>query len=212
MKRLKLVILILVAGVSSTSPSRASAQQYAKPGKFDLYLFTLSWSPQFCATTRRETAECEVHGGNFIVHGLWPEFKNGSWPSNCSSEPGPTNLEAQADIMPPSLVAHEWQKHGTCSGLGVDGYFGLMRSIRKSIAIPNAFLNLKAAQMMAPADIKARFVAANPRRSAEDMVIGCANNTLVQVQFCIAKDGAPTACGTIRDCRASKIKVLPVLP
>src|SRR5277367_5520466 len=126
MNRWKFVILILVAGVFSTSPSRATGQQYAQPGKFDLYLFTLSWSPQFCATTHRATAECEVRGGNFVVHGLWPEFKNGSWPANCSSDPGPKNPNSVADIMPDaSLVAHEWQKHGTCSALGVDGYFNL---------------------------------------------------------------------------------------
>jgi ribonuclease T2 len=112
----------------------------------------------------------------------------------------------------PSLVAHEWQKHGTGSGLGVNGYFALMRSIRKSITIPNALLNLKQTQMMAPAEIKAQFVSANPSIKAEDMVIGCANNTLVQVQFCVAKDGSRIACGTIRDCDAIKIKVLPVLP
>jgi ribonuclease T2 len=213
MKCWKLVILILAVGVFSAAPSRARAQQYAMPGKFDFYLFTLSWSPQFCATTRRETAECEIHGGNFVVHGLWPEFKNGSWPSNCSSEPGPANPKAQVDIMPDSsLLAHEWQKHGTCSGLGVNGYFDLMRSIRKSITIPDSLLHLKQTQMMAPAEIKAQFVAANSQIKTEDMVIGCANNTLVQVQFCVAKDGTPTACGTIRDCRATKIKVLPVLP
>ncbi len=212
MKPLKSVILILVAGALSSSPSRATAQQYAQPGKFDLYLFTLSWSPQFCATTQREVAECEAHGGNFVVHGLWPEFKNGSWPSKCSSEPGPTNPAAQTDIMPdPSLVAHEWQKHGTCSGLGVNGYFALMRSIRKSITIANALLNLKQTQMMALAEIKAQFVSANSSIKAEDMVIGCANNTPVQVQFSVSKDGSPIACGTIRDCRANKIKVLPVL-
>ena len=86
-----------------------------------------------------------------------------------------------------------------------------MRSIKKSIIIPQALLHLQGQQMMVPADIKDEFIAANPKIKAEDMVIGCANNTLVQVQFCTAKDGTPTACGTIRDCRASKIKVLPVL-
>ena len=213
MNRLGIVAFVLFADVVCISPSRANAQQYAQPGKFDLYLFTLSWSPQFCATARRDGGECKVNGGNFVVHGLWPEFKNGSWPSNCSNEPGPANPGSEADIMPdPWLVAHEWQKHGTCSGLGVDGYFALMRSVRKSIIVPHSLLTLKETQMMAPADIKAEFVAANPRIRTEDMVIGSANNALVQVQFCIAKDGTPTACGTIRDCRASRIKVLPVLP
>ncbi len=212
MKRSKFVIVILFAGVFYASSVRAAGQQYAKPGKFDFYLFTLSWSPQFCATTHRETPECETHGGNFVVHGLWPEFKNGSWPSSCSTEPGPTNPEVEANIMPPSLVEHEWQKHGTCGGLGVNGYFDLMRSIRKSIAIPDSLLHLRQTEMIAPAEIKAQFVAENPKIRTEDMVIGCANNTLVQVQFCVAKDGTPTACGTIRDCRATRIKVLPVLP
>ena len=211
MKSFSCAMFVLVAGLFC-SASSAHAQQYAQPGKFDLYLFTLSWSPQFCATTHRQTSECEAHGGNFVVHGLWPEFKNGSWPANCSSEPGPAP-GAEKDIMPDaSLVAHEWAKHGTCSGLGVTGYFDLMRSIRKSITIPPALLALKEQQMMAPTDIKAEFIAANPKMKTEDMVIGCAYNTLVQVQFCTAKDGTPTACGTIRDCRASKIKVLPVLP
>src|SRR5271170_2551842 len=119
MKRLSFAVFILTAGVFLISPSQATAQQYAQPGKFDFYLFTLSWSPQFCATTHREMVECEAHGGNFVVHGLWPEFKNGSWPSDCSVEPGPANLDAQAEIMPdPSLAAHEWKKHGACSGLG----------------------------------------------------------------------------------------------
>ena len=36
---------------------------------------------------------------------------------------------------------------------------------------------------MAPAEIKAQFVAANSQMHTENIVIGCANNTLVQVQF-----------------------------
>jgi ribonuclease T2 len=111
----------------------------------------------------------------------------------------------------PSLVEHEWQKHGTCSGLGVDGYFGLIRSTKKSITIPDLFLHLDKATQMVPADIKARFVAVNTQMKAEDIVIGCANNSLVEVQVCLAKDGTATSCGAIKDCRASKIKVLPVL-
>ncbi len=188
-------------------------QQYAQPGKFDLYLFTLSWSPQFCATTRREVEECQIHKGNFVVHGLWPEFKNGSWPSNCSREPGPSNAAAFADLMPDaSLVNHEWYKHGTCSALGVEGYFGLMRKVKNSILTPDRFTSLNQATSMSPAEVKSSFISKNPQLTAEDMRVGCANNTLVQVQVCLAKDGTPTQCGTIRDCRASTIKVLPVLP
>jgi len=201
---------LLLFACSAVSP--VHAQQYAQPGKFDFYLFTLSWSPQFCATDQRDSAECHVPSGNFVVHGLWPEFKNGSWPSECSQERGPSNPSSESDVMPPSLVRHEWQKHGTCSGLGADQYFDTIRAVKKSIAIPPAFLHLTEARWIAPSEVKASFIAANSQLTADDLRIGCANNNLVEVKICVAKDGKPTGCGTIRDCRAMKIKVLPVLP
>lgn len=208
----RLRIPLTAAFLLSIAAYSAFAQQYAQPGKFDLYLFTLSWSPQFCATATRDTAECHITNGNFVVHGLWPEFKNGSWPSSCSHAPGPSDPTLVADLMPdPSLVSHEWYTHGTCSALGVDGYFGLMRTVKKSVVIPQVFQQLSRTTWMAPSEIKARFTASNPEIQPEDMRIGCAGNNLVQVQICIAKNGKSTPCGTIRDCRASQIKVLPVL-
>jgi len=207
-----MVALLVAAILLSISVPAAVAQQYAQPGKFDFYLFTLSWSPQFCATTERYAAECHIPKGNFVVHGLWPQFNNGSWPSNCSRERGPSDPASLADLMPDSsLVSHEWYKHGTCSALGVDRYFGLMRAIRKSIVIPPFFQQLSQPVSMPPSEVKARFTASNPEIQAEDMRIGCAGNRLVQVQICVARDGKPTQCGNIRDCRATRIGVLPVL-
>jgi ribonuclease T2 len=205
-------IALVAAFLLSIATHSLSAQQYAKPGKFDLYLFTLSWSPQFCATTKRVTPECRIEKGNFVVHGLWPEFKNGSWPSTCSREPGPSDPASLADLIPdPTLVTHEWSKHGTCSALGVDGYFKLMRSVRESIHIPPLFQQLSQQTWIAPSAIKASFTASNPQLLEDDMRIGCAGNTLVQVQICTDRNGKPTSCGRIRDCRATSIKVLPVL-
>src|SRR5882724_1225756 len=43
--------------------------------KYDYFLLTLSWAPDFCkAHPTDKTAECKV--GNkmgFVVHGLWPQ-------------------------------------------------------------------------------------------------------------------------------------------
>jgi ribonuclease T2 len=102
--------------LSCLAVAPARGQQFAQPGKFDFYLFTLSWSPQFCATAQNDTAECHVPNGNFVVHGLWPEFKNGSWPANCSHDPGPSNPAADADVMPQSLVPHEWESTEPAAG------------------------------------------------------------------------------------------------
>ena len=43
------------------------------------------------------------------------------------------------DIMPSKkLVFHEYRKHGTCSGLGVDGYFDLARRLYEKVQDPAA--------------------------------------------------------------------------
>src|SRR5439155_1314714 len=87
------------------------AQKKGKPGVFDYYLLTLSWSPQFC-TTKPSDPQCNgQHKFGFVVHGMWPQFKNGSWPQMCSTKPGLSDPSAMLDIMPSkSLIAHEWQK------------------------------------------------------------------------------------------------------
>jgi ribonuclease T2 len=210
--RLKLVFAFaFVLSACSYSPSFL-AQQRAQPGNFDFYVFTLSWSPEFCAMTGNQKAECHVHGNSFVVHGLWPQFKNGSWPSKCSNQPGPANPASEADVMgDPTLVEHEWQVHGTCSGLSVDQYFQTIRSARQGVKIPPVLQKLTQPTQMVPADIKSAFLASNPQLNSSEIAVGCANNTLSQVQICLAKSGSPMACSGVRDCRAPSIKVLPAI-
>ncbi|KAL4446734.1 hypothetical protein ABPG77_007978 [Micractinium sp. CCAP 211/92] len=48
----------------------------------DLYLFTQNYGPSFCSTQR-----CSRDPFNaFTIHGLWPEYANGSWPQFCDSD------------------------------------------------------------------------------------------------------------------------------
>src|SRR3981189_481975 len=62
-------------------------------------------------------ARC-THPSPFVLHGLWPQNNNGTYPENCSTEPGPRNPAAYSDIYPdPGLLNHEWRTHGTCSSL-----------------------------------------------------------------------------------------------
>ncbi|MFX5574808.1 hypothetical protein ABTD77_20430, partial [Acinetobacter baumannii] len=65
----------------------------------------------------------------FVVHGLWPQYQNGGWPENCSTERVSEQMIGRMlDIMPSrQLVIHEWRKHGTCSGQSADDYFGTIR-------------------------------------------------------------------------------------
>jgi ribonuclease T2 len=115
------------------------------------------------------------------------------------------------DIMPdPSLIAHEWAKHGTCSGLDAAGYFKLVRQAFTSIHVPARFSAPSQSFMLPPSDVKDEFVQSNPQLRTEDMTVSCGNNYLTAVSFCLSKDAQPIACQNVHDCHANKIKVPPV--
>ncbi|HVG46695.1 MAG TPA: ribonuclease T, partial [Rubellimicrobium sp.] len=95
-----------------------------EPGDFDYYILSLSWSPNWCALegAARGAPECQAGEGlGWILHGLWPQYETGGWPSRCEARvPDATRRQtaAMADIMgSDGLAWHEWQVHGTCSGL-----------------------------------------------------------------------------------------------
>ena len=142
---------------------------------FDFFVLAMSFQPEFCYShskkqmndeTRNDLDIYERHSKNVVeypgcmhpietwkhnltIHGLWPQYADGTWPSTCSFE------EFDEDIMEefgwnviesmwpnvkatlPSSVStvsnlddyssfwkHEWSKHGTCSGLSQRDYFG----------------------------------------------------------------------------------------
>ncbi len=191
----------------------ASGQpQSGRPGNFDYYLFTLSWSPEFCHS-HPDAPECTTGHYGFIVHGLWPQFLNGRYPEHCSNEGAPENPAAVSGIMPdPALIRHEWTTHGTCSGLSPDQYFGLIRSAFNAIHIPRPFISPSRSFTMRPSEIKREFEQANPQITDASIAVNCPQNYLSGVQICVARNGTPMACppNATRDCRASTIRIPPV--
>ncbi|MDP4361160.1 ribonuclease, partial [Escherichia coli] len=75
--------------------------------------------------------------------GLWPQYERG-FPEYCQ-RPSPrlarNIMTSMLDLMPaPGLIYNEWDKHGTCSGLGERGYFEAIRKARATVKIPEEFL------------------------------------------------------------------------
>jgi ribonuclease T2 len=211
-------IFLLVVSLAGTIPAQSSRHhhgntdegQHGTPGQFDYYLLTLSWAPEFCYS-HGSSPECSGQHFGFVVHGLWPQYTSGSWPQNCSTEPGLADPSTMTDIMPdPSLVAHEWSRHGTCSGLDANGYFKLIRQAFTSIHIPGRLTAPGQQFMITPAEVKDEFAQGNPQLKPEDMTVSCGNNYLTAVSVCMSKDLQAVACQNLRDCRANKIKVPPV--
>ena len=106
---------------------------------FDYYLLSFSYAPYFCKTnpSKQDSPECTGNYG-LVLHGLWPQYsepRDGrNYPEFCSYPNRYTKSELDEiiksipnwDKYAPeylSLCDHEWEKHGTCSGLTPEEYF-----------------------------------------------------------------------------------------
>ncbi len=184
------------------------------PGNFDYYLLTLSWAPEFCAThSRSASSECDPqrHFG-FVVHGLWPENDDGSYPQHCApSQPvAQATVQQMLAIMPDrGLIQHEWATHGTCSGLDAQTYFADIQKAFHAVQVPPQYRAPAQLINANPADIEQKFVEANhaPRSAFR---VSCSNSEFVAVEVCLTKDLQYRQCGSrLRDCRAPQLTVRP---
>ncbi|XAR65196.1 Ribonuclease T(2) [Bertholletia excelsa] len=113
---------------------------------FDFFFFVQQWPASYCDSRK---GCCYPKTGkpaeDFSIHGLWPNYEDGTYPSNCDSSnsfdksehrrelAGRSAKSGGADLRPdkqnakglayPCLPSgdgykfwgHEWEKHGTCS-------------------------------------------------------------------------------------------------
>ena len=203
------VVFAVVAALALLAPA-ARAQNKGQPGKFDFYLLNLSWAPEFCSI-QGTSSECTgaVHYG-FIVHGLWPQNNDDTWPVYCADRLGPADPRANLDITPDlSLLKHEWAKHGTCTTLSPAQFFADEHTAFHSVHIPAVFLGLHAQTQMRPSAILDSFAEANPAFPRASFAVSCAHNHLVAMEVCLSKSLRPIACRGIRSCPASEITVDP---
>jgi ribonuclease T2 len=218
----KIAGVLLALGLAGGS----ALAQRNEPGVFDYYVLALSWSPTYCADggDKRNDPQCSADSGRpyaFVLHGLWPQFDRG-WPQDCKSEdrgwvPGPV-ADRMLDIMPSKkLIFHEYRKHGTCSGLGVDSYFKLSRELYEKVKIPPRFVRVTDERMfVGVSELIGDFLNANPQLKPDMMVVQCggAGNRLREVRICFTKDGAFRGCGRNENqrrlCSADRMYVPPV--
>ena len=150
---------------SATRPARSTTTCWRSPGA------------RPTAPDRRGNGyepQCDARSGRpyaFVLHGLWPQHERG-WPQDCRTSdrgwvPGPV-ADRMLDIMPSKrLVFNEYRKHGTCSGLGVDGYFDLARQLYDKVKIPPRFVRVADDRLLvSPGELIGEFLAANPQAQA----------------------------------------------
>ena len=212
-----LALAFISAGYATAQDRRQNA-----PGEFDFYVLSLSWSPSFCEAAsergnsgRSQQSQCGGRPFSFVVHGLWPQYERG-FPEYCH-RPSPrlarNIMTSMLDLMPaPGLIFNEWDKHGTCSGLGARGYFETIRKARAAVKIPPEFLEPADPKTIAPAALEDAFIKVNPGLSNAAIAVTCDRARLSEVRICMSKDLQFRACEETdrRACRRDSVVMPPI--
>jgi ribonuclease T2 len=187
------------------------------PGQFDYYVLSLSWSPSFCetATGNARRQQCGRRPFSFVVHGLWPQHERG-FPESCQVPPPRLErnvMTSMLDLMPaPGLIFHEWDQHGTCSGLQPREYFDIVRRAREKVGIPEEYSNPTTPLSVTPSQVIDAFISANDGLSSKGITIDCDRTRLREVRICFTRDLKFRDCSRSaqRSCRSERLIMPPV--
>nr|WP_256478354.1 ribonuclease T2 [Notoacmeibacter sp. MSK16QG-6] len=178
-------------------------------GDFDFWVLALSWSPSYCASEGEKASRRQCGRGGpkgFVVHGLWPQYEGGKYPSNCqSSEPGRISQQVYAgisDLIPTiGLAGHEWRKHGTCTELSPTDYFRVTRAAFEKIRMPTRL----GGGAVSPAEAEEAFIRLNRGLNRNGIAVTCDRRYVRDVRICMDKSLNFIACPAV-DRRACNMK------
>ncbi|MCX2696087.1 ribonuclease T2 family protein [Ochrobactrum chromiisoli] len=218
LRKLAAITAALLATSLSALSAMAQDRGNSRPGDFDFYVLSLSWSPSYCTLEgpRANKQQCGTSRPfGFVVHGLWPQNEWG-YPANCQLDNSRSRdsfvprqiVSSVSDIMPSTgLIAHQWRKHGSCSGLAQDEYFSTIRQAYEQVNIPPSLRNLAISRRVDPMLVEKAFIAANPGMKQDGISISCNRNYLQEVRICMTKDLKFRPCEQINNnaCRSRSV-------
>jgi ribonuclease T2 len=198
----------------------AQDRRQNEPGKFDFYVLSLSWSPSFCAANAerpfyRADPQCGARPFSFVVHGMWPQYERG-FPEFCQVPSPRLNrnvVSSMLDLMPsPRLIFHEWDRHGTCSGLSANAFFDTVRKARAVVKIPPQYVDLRSPLTVTPDEVEDAFIKANPGLTRDGIAVTCGGRRLDEVRICLSRDLQFQDCAETnrRSCRRDRLVMPPV--
>ena len=215
--------IFLFAIVALAQDRQIQDRRQNAPGQFDFYASALSWSPSFCEASQERTPnrppdqQCGGRPFSFVVHGLWPQYSTGL--SGLLSGAGTTarrlNRRQHARVRRPSprLIFHEWDRHGTCSGLSSSGAYLSHRAQGPRRGEDSChYLELDKPITVTSDEVVEAFVKINPGLSRAAIAVACDSKRLCEVRVCLGKDFGFRECAEVtrRACRRDKI-VMPAV-
>lgn len=211
---LGLVAVVIALAVYVVSGPKAGTQ-----GRDGYLLLAISWTPSWCAAegdARGEDRCDRGSGAGWLVHGLWPQNDDGTWPEFCDTPhaaPSRNMTRGMEDIMGSAgLAAYQWRKHGSCSGLSPQAYFDATRAAFTSIQLPDAQALSRAGNdaRLRPEALLDRVRRDNPAIEPDMAIATCQGGMLREVRICLSHDLTPTPCDEVvlnRECRAATTRL-----
>jgi ribonuclease T2 len=198
-----LLLMAIAADAQSQRKARTPLQAQGTPGRFDYYVLSLSWSPQYCSDPSHAGQDVQQCGPGrrfaFVTHGLWPNNSRPPHPSNCGPRsPVPAALKDQMlPIMPSAaLIQHEWDTHGTCSGVSQQDYFSQIRSAFRLVTIPEPYREPTRDLHISATEIRRNFTRSNAQFPQNSIRLDCGGKFLREVRICLDKNLMPQACAS----------------
>ncbi|MEM7724449.1 MAG: ribonuclease T2 [Pseudomonadota bacterium] len=191
-----------------TAAAGTAMAEGERAGEFDYYVLALSWTPSWCAIEgdARGSAQCDPGlGFGFTLHGLWPQYEDG-WPSYCPTverNPSRAMTRDQAPLFGTSGLAwHQWNKHGTCTGLSAQDYYRLSQVAYGSVTRPDLLRRLDREVRLPAEVIEDAFLEENPDLTDDMLTVTCRGGRIQEVRICLTRDLEPRTCAADvrRDC------------
>jgi len=185
------------------------------------YVLALTWAPDFCDThagDRDAALECNGKAARFgfVLHGLWPDSDNGTWPQWCPAKP-PATAQVPADVArpmlcttpSPGLIAHEWAKHGTCMAGSAQIYFAQSSTLFHALHFPDMAALARRPHLTA-GEFRAAFADANPAYRPETIALLVGEGvSLQEVHLCLDRTMHPTRCPLPSPADSAALRITP---
>jgi ribonuclease T2 len=188
--------------LSDLAPAKRSRADVRRVTPVTGYTLALSWSPEFCKGRESQAAQklqCSRDHGEFgfILHGLWPEGKTAAYPQYCARAPVkvPASVVRKTLCAMPSqtLIAHQWDKHGSCMTGDPARYFQTATSVYRAIQLPD--MERLSRRSLTHGMLKRELARLNPGMTAQSIAIRSnGRGWLQEVRVCLGLTYRPRAC------------------
>lgn len=180
-----------------------------KSTDFEFYVFASEWRGSICSYNK-----CSLDSASnfWNIHGLWPS--DGSQGVNfCSEEKfDPSQLSGLESSVAKywsglysddnGFHSHEWQKHGTCSGMDQETYFSTTIQLALHLDV---YGTLSSAGITPGSKVACQDIAKalTDKYQVNSFTVSAQSGYLSQIELCVSKDLKATECPRRNICNGS---------